>query len=99
MRSYSFKRAKIESDTFGAFKSSKLHFFSSKISRLFDFQISKLARLKTVTKTRALTCAIRFYDPKQAYPIVSSHSDEFGALLNEKPSKAYVFPSFSSENH
>ena len=54
--------------------------FGAKISRLFDFQISKKARLKTVTKTRALTCAMRFYDSKQASPMISSHSDEFRAL-------------------
>ena len=54
--------------------------FSAKISRLFDFQISKLARLKTVTKTKALTCAMRSYDPKQASLMISSHSHEFGAL-------------------
>ena len=50
--------------------------FGAKISRLFDFQISKKARLKTVTKTRALTCAMRFYDSKQASPMISSHPDE-----------------------
>ena len=38
--------------------------FGAKISRLFHFQISKKARLKTVTKTKALTCAMRFYDFK-----------------------------------
>ena len=54
--------------------------FGAKISRLFHFQISKKARLKTVTKTRALTCAMRFYDSKQASPMISSHSDEFRAL-------------------
>ena len=54
--------------------------FGAKISRLFDFQISKKARLKTVTKTRALTCAMRFYDSKQASPMISSHYDEFRAL-------------------
>ena len=54
--------------------------FGAKISRLFHFQISKKARLKTVTKTRALTCAMRFYDSKQPSPMISSHSDEFRAL-------------------
>ena len=54
--------------------------FGAKISRLFHFQISKKARLKTVTKTKALTCAMRFYDSKQASPMISSHSDEFRAL-------------------
>ena len=54
--------------------------FSAKMSRLFHFQISKLARLKTVTKTKALTCAMRLYDPNQASPMISSHSDEFRAL-------------------
>ena len=54
--------------------------FSAKISRLFDFQISKLARLKTVTKNKALTCAMRAYDPKQTSPMISSHSHEFRAL-------------------
>ena len=54
--------------------------FGAKISRLFHFQISKKARLKTVTKTKALTCAIRLYDSNQASPMISSHSDEFRAL-------------------
>ena len=54
--------------------------FSAKISRLFDFQMSKLARLKTVTKNKALTCAMRAYDPKQTSPMISSHSHEFRAL-------------------
>ena len=79
MRSYSFKRAKIQSDPRGAFKSENV-VFGAKISRLFDFQISKKARLKTVTKTKALTCAMHFYDSKQASPMISSHSDEFRAL-------------------
>ena len=56
--------------------------FGAKISRLFDFQISKKARLKTVTKTRALTCAMRFYDSKQPSPMISSHPDDFRAALN-----------------
>ena len=54
--------------------------FGAKISRLFHFQISKKARLKTVTKTRALTCAMRFYDSKQPSPMISSHPDDFRAL-------------------
>ena len=54
--------------------------FGAKISRLFHFQISKKARLKTVTKTKGLTCAMCFYDSKQASPMRSSHSDEFRAL-------------------
>ena len=54
--------------------------FGAKIFRLFHFPISKKARLKTVTKTRALPCAMRFYDSKQASPMISSHSDEFRAL-------------------
>ena len=54
--------------------------FGAKISRLFHFQISKKARLKTVTKTKALTCAMRFYDSKQPSPMISSHSDDFRAL-------------------
>ena len=56
--------------------------FGAKISRLFHFQISKKARLKTVTKTKAkaLTCAMRFYDSKQPSPMISSHPDDFRAL-------------------
>ena len=54
--------------------------FGAKISRLFHFQISKKARLKTVTKTKALTCAMRFYDSKQFSPMISSHPDDFRAL-------------------
>ena len=54
--------------------------FGAKISRLFHFQISKKARLKTVTKTKALTCAMRFYDSKQASSMISSHPDDFRAL-------------------
>ena len=58
----------------------KILVFGAKISRLFHFQISKKARLKTVTKTKALTCAMRFYDSKQPSPMISSHSDDFRAL-------------------
>merc|ERR1712035_240424 len=54
--------------------------FGAKISRLFQFQISKKARLKTVTKTTALPCAMPFYDSKRASPMISSHFDEFRAL-------------------
>ena len=54
--------------------------FGAKISRLFDFQISKKARLKTVTKTKALTYTMRFYDSKQPSPMISSHPDDFRAL-------------------
>ena len=54
--------------------------FGAKISRLFHFQISKKARLKTVTKTQALTCAMRFYDSKQPSPMISSHPDDFRVL-------------------
>ena len=52
--------------------------FGAKISRLFHFQIK--ARLKTVTKTKALTCAMRLYDSKQPSPMISSHPDDFRAL-------------------
>ena len=54
--------------------------FSAKISRILDFQNSKLARLKPVNKNKALTCTIRSYDPKHASPMISSHSDCFRAL-------------------
>ena len=54
--------------------------FGAKISRLFHFQISKQARLKTDTKTKALTCTVRLYDLNQASPMISSHSDDFRAL-------------------
>ena len=52
----------------------------AKISRLFHFQILKLARLKTVTESKALNFEMPSYDPNQAYPMISSHSDEFRAL-------------------
>ena len=65
--------------------------FGAKISRLFDFQISKKARLKTVTKTKALTCAMRFYDSKQPSPLISSHSDEFRALNTPFSSESCSF--------
>ena len=54
--------------------------FSAKISRILDFQNSKLARLKPVNKNKVLTCTIRSYDPKHASPMISSHSDCFRAL-------------------
>ena len=54
--------------------------FGAKISRPFHFQISKKARLKKVTKTKALTCAMRLYDSNQASPMISSHFDKFRAL-------------------
>ena len=58
----------------------KNYHFSSKISRIFYFQNLKLARLKPVTKSKALTCTIRSYDPKQASPMISSQPDCFRAL-------------------
>ena len=73
--------------------------FSAKISRLFDFQISKLARLKTVTKTKALTCVMRSYDPKQASLMISSHSHGFGALNAPFSfTKIFVFSQFKLKN-
>ena len=40
----------------------------------------KLARLKPVTKSKALTCTMRSYDPKKASPMISRHSNCFRAL-------------------
>ena len=54
--------------------------FWAKISRLFHFQILKLARLKTVTKTTIPTSTMPSYDPKQASPMISTHSDHFRPL-------------------
>ena len=49
--------------------------FSAKITRIFDFQILKLARLKAVNKTLVPTCVISFEDPKVTSPMISKHSD------------------------
>ena len=40
----------------------------------------KLARLKSVNKSKALTCTCRCYNPKEAPNIISSNSDCFRAL-------------------
>jgi len=40
----------------------------------------KLARLKPVSKSKALTCTLCSYDPKEAPNMISSHSDCFRAL-------------------
>ena len=65
--------------------------FSAKISRILDFQNSKLARLKPVNKNKVLTCTIRSYDPKHASPMISSHSDCFRALN----APFFLLPQFS----
>ena len=49
--------------------------FSAKITRIFYFQILKLARLKAVNKTLVPTCVISFKDPKVTSPMISKHSN------------------------
>ena len=51
--------------------------FSAKNSRIFDFQILKMARLKAVNTMSVPTCAISSMDPKVTSPEVSKHSDAF----------------------
>ena len=62
-----------------AIKAQNYHFVS-KISQIFYFQNLKLARLKPVSKSKALTCTLCSYDPKEAPNMISSHSDCFRAL-------------------
>jgi len=47
----------------------------------------KLARFKLVPKNVALTCKMRSYDPKEAPPMISIHSDCFGS-----PNAPFFFP-------
>ena len=49
--------------------------FSAKNSRIFDFQILKMARLKVVNTRSVPTCAISSMDPKVTSPMISKHSD------------------------
>ena len=42
----------------------------------------EMARLKSVNKSKALTCPLRCYNPKEAPNIISSNSDCFRAALN-----------------
>ena len=49
--------------------------FSAKNSRIFDFQILKMARLKAVNTRSVPTCAISSMDPKVTSPMISKHSD------------------------
>ena len=51
--------------------------FSAKNSRIFDFQILKMARLKAVNTRSVPTCAISSMDPKVTSPMISKHSDAF----------------------
>ena len=62
-----------------AIKAQNYHFVS-KISQIFYFQNLKLARLKPVSKSKALTCTLCSYDPKEAPNMISNHSDYFRAL-------------------
>ena len=52
----------------------------SKIFRIFLEKNLKLARLKSVNKSKALTCTLHCYNPKEAPTIISSNSDCFRAL-------------------
>ena len=54
--------------------------FKKKTFTIFYFQNLKLARLKPVSKSKALTCTLCSYDPKEAPNMISSHSDCFRAL-------------------
>ena len=56
------------------------HHFVPSISHIFYFQNLKLARLKPVSKSKALTCTLCSYDPQEAPNMISSHSDCFRAL-------------------
>ena len=49
--------------------------FSAKNSRIFDFQILKMARLKAVNTRSVPTCAISSMGPKVTSPMISKHSD------------------------
>ena len=49
--------------------------FSAENSRIFDFQILKMARLKALNTRCVLTCAISSMDPKVTSPMISKHSD------------------------
>ena len=49
--------------------------FSAKNSRIFDFQILKMARLKAVNTRSVPTCAISSMDPKVTSSMISKHSD------------------------
>ena len=49
--------------------------FSAENSRIFDFQILKMARLKALNTRCVLTCAISSRDPKVTSSMISKHSD------------------------
>ena len=49
--------------------------FSPENSRIFDFQILKMARLKALNTRCVRTCAISSMDPKVTSPMISKHSD------------------------
>ena len=82
-----------------AIKAQNYHFVS-KISQIFYFQNLKLARLKTVTKSKALTCTMRSYDPKQASPMISRHSDCFRALTRHfSPTTDFFFSQLKAQKY
>ena len=80
--------------------------FSAKITRILDFQILKLARLKAVNKTLVPTCVISFKDPKVTSPMISKHSDAsrlrnapfFGELMVTILPKILQNVAYSEEN-
>ena len=80
--------------------------FSAKITRIFDFQILKLARLKAVNKTLVPNCVISFKDPKVTSPMISKHSDAsrlrnapfFGELMVTILPKILQNVAYSEEN-
>ena len=62
-----------------AFKNLKVSFFKQHLAD-FCFQNLKFACLNLVPKNIALTCKMRSYDPKEAPPMISIHSDCFRSL-------------------
>ena len=75
--------------------------FVSKISQIFYFQNLKLARLKPVSKRKALTCTLYSYDPKEAPNMISSHSDCFRALKAPffSPTTNFIFSHLKTQKY
>ena len=83
-----------------AIKAQNYHFVS-KISQIFYFQNLKLARLKPVSKRKALTCTLYSYDPKEAPNMISSHSDCFRALKAPffSPTTNFIFSHLKTQKY
>ena len=74
--------------------------FVSKISQIFYFQNLKLARLKPVSKNKALTCTLCSCDPKEAPNMISSHSDCFRALnAHFSPTTNFIFSHLKTQKY